>query len=146
MCACSKHPAAFIVFAIQMSSSLPPPHANIQIWNGAGVRPTPPPSPAAVNAAGVGPAATLKGNAIPCYHIPSTIMRLQQSFISSNPQIIAVVLPPPAISCGCGTAAGVSQQIFQYEGPTVSVLLRDKNGRIPWACISDAFPACAADK
>lgn len=44
MCARSKHPAAVIVFAIQMSSSLPPQDANIQIWKGASVRPTPPPS------------------------------------------------------------------------------------------------------
>lgn len=120
-CRCSarsKHPAAIIVFAIQMSSSLPPQDTNIQIWYGASVSPTPPPPSVAVNAAGVGPAATLKGNAILRYQIPRTIMRLQQSLIPSNPQIIAVVLPPPVISSGRGAVAcvgdaAVSQQPSQ---------------------------------
>lgn len=112
----------------------------------AGARPLP--LPVAVNAAGVGPAATLKGNAIPRYQIPRTIMRLQQSFIPSNPQIIAIVLPPPAISSGRGTVAGVddvavSQQLSANSSHSKKArlcLLQDKNGRIPSACTSDAFP------
>lgn len=71
--------------------------------------------PVVLAAAGVGPGATLKGNAIHRYQIPRTIMRLQQSFIPSSPQIIGAVPPPPAISSGRGTIAGESDAAVSHQ-------------------------------
>lgn len=123
MCARSKHPAAVIVFAIQMSSSLPPQDANIQIWKGASVRQTPPPLQRCSLQQQSGPAPRSKVMQfrvirfrVPLWDYTNLLFPLTLKLLPPLP--LPRPCPASAISFGRGTvasvtAAAVSQKLSQ---------------------------------